>query len=184
MHAGEEVFYLLIPLAAVYMIRDFRRKAKQSGESSSTFKETEAAPPWSRKRVLGAVGLFLFFGALVVIEARTSQEPEDDVQAGPSLGSLAGNLCAAEELVRTDPAAAADIFRQKVHGPLHELADRATKADRSIAAKLLEAKYEVESATGKYPPTDQLAPALTELNRQAAAALRSVGLQQSQACLS
>jgi hypothetical protein len=179
MHAGEEVLYLLIPLAAVYIIRDLRRKAKQP---ASTSEDIEAAPPWTRKRVMGAVGLFLFFGALVVIEARTSQGPQDEVQADPSLGSLAGDLCAAERLVDTDPVAAADVFRQKVHGPLHELADRASDADRSIAASLLEAKYEVENATGRYPPTDQLAPALSELNRQAAAALPSVGLQ-SPACL-
>jgi hypothetical protein len=179
MHAGEEVFYLLIPLAAIYMIRDRRRKAKQPARASE---ETEAAPPWTRKRILGAVGLFLFFGALVIIEARTNQAPKGKVQAGQILDSLAGNLCAAEELVGTDPVAAADTFRQQVHGPLHDLADRASKADRSVAAKLLEAKYEVESATGKYPPTERLGPALRELNRQAAAAFLSVGLQ-SPACL-
>lgn len=179
MHAGEEVLYLLIPLAAIYIIRDLRRKARQPASAPT---ETDVAPPWTRKRILGTVGLFLFFGALVVIEARTSQAPEGDVQSGQSLDSLAGNLCAAEKLVGADPVAAADTFRQQVHGPLHELAGRASNADRSIAAKLLEAKYEVESATGKYPPTDQLGPALRELNRQAAAALLSVGLQ-SPACL-
>lgn len=56
---------------------------------------------------------------------------------------LVSDLCAAIEA--PDAATAADIFEREVHQPLHEVADEAAAADRSIATALLEAKFDVET---------------------------------------
>ncbi len=53
------------------------------------------------------------------------------------------NLCQARAQAR-QPEAAREIFFDRVHQPLHELATETAGADRAAAAKLLEAKQAVE----------------------------------------
>lgn len=71
----------------------------------------------------------------------------------------------------SQPDAAREIFFDRVHQPLHQLAADATDADRAVAAKLLEAKQAVERDLADAP---QLLPGdldrLAEATRWAIAA--------------
>ena len=79
-------------------------------------------------------------------------------------------LCQARAQAR-QPEAAREIFFDRVHQPLHQLAAEAADADRAVAAKLLEAKQAVERDLAEDP---QLLPgdleALAEATRRAIAA--------------
>ncbi|MGE0309619.1 MAG: hypothetical protein AB7Q27_28105 [Acidimicrobiia bacterium] len=65
------------------------------------------------------------------------------------------------------------IFHDQAHQPLHELAERATGQDRSVAARLLEAKQQVESIVDA--PDADLEPSLAMLLEAVEAALEVTG---------
>lgn len=75
-----------------------------------------------------------------------------DAEAEPD--GLLGSLCSAIEADTAE--AAANIFETQVHGPLHTFADEVGAEDRALAARVLEAKFDVESAVRD----DVLAPAV------------------------
>lgn len=181
MDAGEKIFYLLIPVSFIYLFRERRahRRARAAAPVAPPPADPAAEPPvktpqWTPRSALVFVVVFVVVGGLIVLQAVVEKKAGTPGNTGQSLGSLGSDLCKARDAVATDPAQAVAIFRDRVHGPLHELADKATKADRKVAARLLEAKYAVESATGQFPPPDNLGAALGQLNQQAAAALVSI----------
>ena len=52
-------------------------------------------------------------------------------------------LC--EAIATEDGTEAAEVFESRAHQPLHTLADEVAAVDRDVAARLLEAKFAVES---------------------------------------
>lgn len=90
--------------------------------------------------------------------------------ADVSYAGLCAALAAAEA---EDVDGAARVFD---HGPLHELAAKATEIDRATAARLLEAKQQVEAATTDDSTTPEtLAADLTTLAEATRQAQRTVG---------
>lgn len=177
MHAGEEIFYLLIPVAFIYLIRE--RRAQRRARAAAPAADQVAEPPvkeplWTPRSALVFVIVFVVVGGLVILQAVVEKRARTTGDASQSFGSLGTDMCKAREAVTIDPTQAVAIFRDRVHGPLHELADKASKSDRKVAARLLEAKYAVEMATGQFPPADNLSGVLGQLNQQAAAALVSI----------
>lgn len=59
-------------------------------------------------------------------------------------------LC--DALAADDVAATTEVFESRVHRPLHALADDLQDVDRSLAARLLEAKYDVETVVRSDDP--------------------------------
>lgn len=60
---------------------------------------------------------------------------------------LVTTLCAAiDQAAAGNAEAAADTFEVDAHTPLHELADALAALDRTATARLLEAKYALESS--------------------------------------
>lgn len=57
--------------------------------------------------------------------------------------TLVADLC--DAIAAEDAATAGEVFEGRVHRPLHDLADEAQAADRSVATRLLEAKFAVET---------------------------------------
>jgi hypothetical protein len=90
---------------------------------------------------------------------------------------LMTTLCAAiDQAAAGDAEAAADTFEVDAHTPLHDLADDLAGADRAATARLLEAKYDLESSIrggtmAPAPLVHQRLLALTEQVREALAAL-------------
>lgn len=83
-------------------------------------------------------------------------------------------LC--EALATEDVAAATEVFESRVHRPLHALADDLQDVDRSVAARLLEAKYDVETVVrsddpGPAPLVQERLQVLLDQVRQGLAAL-------------
>jgi len=99
----------------------------------------------------------------------------------PPRADLMTSLCAAiEQAAAGDADAAADTFEVDAHTPLHDLADDLATIDRAATARLLEAKYDLESSIrgGTMAPaplvhqrlltlTDHVRDALTALDRPA-----------------
>jgi hypothetical protein len=94
----------------------------------------------SRRRLLAALAA-LAAGVLVVvvIAVRRDERPA----AAPSGARVHGELC--EAISSGDGELAAARFAERIHTPLHELADAAQREDRGVAAELLEAKQRVEA---------------------------------------
>lgn len=183
MHAGEEVFYVLIPVAVLYAIKE-RRARRVSHDEVTQAPPGEQQSMWTPRRILVTLVLFLVFAGLVILGALKAPPPGSSSGSRTVTGGLGTDLCSAYASAGDDPVRSSDIFRQRVHGPLHELAARASRANRAVAARLLEAKYAVESATGQYPPDPgRLRLALADLNRQVAVAYSSTGSRPPE-CLS
>ncbi len=83
-------------------------------------------------------------------------------------------LCRTRALAATDLPAARNLFFGRVHSPLHAIAQAAEEADRPAAARMLEAKNDVEQALNEHAPATHIAPALDRLLTSTAEALRSV----------
>jgi hypothetical protein len=90
-------------------------------------------------------------------------------------------LCEAVAHAETDREAAEDLFLDKAHDPLHDIADAATKEDRDTAARLLEAKNLVESRLETM--TGPLRDDLEQLARRANDALEILDVE-SVGCVS
>lgn len=84
--------------------------------------------------VIAIVAAVLASGAL----AACSSAPTDGATDGV-LGPLCGAIAAA------DGTEASEVFESRAHQPLHTLADEVAGVDRDVAARLLEAKFAVET---------------------------------------
>ncbi|HEX9765274.1 MAG TPA: hypothetical protein VGA36_00825 [Nitriliruptorales bacterium] len=81
-----------------------------------------------------------------------------------------------------EQSAAASRRFQSVHGPLHELADDTAQADRTVAARLLEAKQQVEAAIEQQVDPADLRQRLIVLAHASVAALTAVDVAAPAAC--
>ena len=97
--------------------------------------------------------------------------------ASPSVdpfSSAASGLCEASAASEIgDFETARRVFYDTAHQPLHELASEATAVERSLAARLLEAKRSVESGLDREDP--DLADSFRTLLAAAAEALTATG---------
>ena len=117
-------------------------------------------------------GVFLL-GAFLVTTSCSSPSTARQRTATPSIEAY-GPLCEALRYARRgDLPSARQIFHDQAHQPLHELAERATEQDRSVAARLLEAKQRVEFIVDA--PGADLEPSLAMLLEAIEAALEVTG---------
>jgi hypothetical protein len=89
------------------------------------------------------------------------------------------DLCRVQTLAESDVGQARDLFFGRVHSPLHEIAAAAGEADRAVAARLLEAKNDVERAFNQGASEDEAVLAVGRLLPRTEQALRSVGVTTS-----
>ena len=84
-------------------------------------------------------------------------------------------LC--DALAADDAAGMTAVFEDRVHRPLHDLADELQAADRTAATRLLEAKYGVETVVrgDADAPAALVHQRLEELDTQVRAALDALG---------
>ena len=116
--------------------------------------------------------------ALVLVAVScTGASPSEPTSSG--LVDIAVGLCSAAEA--TDVSSATNAFRE-VHGPLHDLADQTAQVDRSVAARLLRAKRQVEAAIDRTAEAQELQSLLKELASGAAAALVTLDLTPPAEC--
>ena len=128
-------------------------------------------PPWLPRGVLVA---------LVAVGAAACGGPgAPDGSVGNDLVEVTEALCTAAD--EPDLAEAIAGF-QRVHGPLHDLADQVSQTDRQVAARLLVAKQQVEADIDEDPGASLLRPHLADLSDAAAAALRSLDLPVPATC--
>ena len=95
------------------------------------------------------------------------------------LSDAYSELCDVSAQAGSDVDAARDLFYGRVHSPLHEIARVAGEVDRSVAARLLEAKNDVERAFADDAPAPEVSAALGRLLPRTGQALRSVGVTTS-----
>lgn len=112
---------------------------------------------------LAVITVFVVVGGLILRSLRGTSE-----DTAPVLDATCRVLALAD---RGEVRAAEDLFLDRVHEPIHDLARRASEAGhRSEAARLLEAKNAIESsATG---PTSAAAEQLVTATRST---LRTLG---------
>lgn len=117
-----------------------------------------------------ALGLVLGFG---LVGACGSGDGSADVTTTTGKPTDYAGLC--EAISEANAGAKETAVQVFDHGPLHELAEKVTDQDRSLAARLLEAKEQAESdSTDPAVTADALAQdlvALAALTRDAQAAV-------------
>ncbi len=131
----------------------------------------------SRLRVLVAVAvLAALAGSGVVVLAMGGGEDSraPAVDTGGRYGQAYAGLCAARSAAAAGEAAGArEVFFDRAHQPLHELASGAAAYDRAVAARLLEAKEAVEAGLIQLRPS--LVADLDHLLSATASAAEAVG---------
>ncbi len=88
-------------------------------------------------------------------------------------------LCGTRTLIEEDAERAGDQFFGRVHSPLHIIAARAQDRDRAVAARMLEAKNDVERSFNDRAPAGETALALDRLLVRTQQALISIGVTPS-----
>ncbi len=127
--------------------------------------------------VLALVGSGLV--ALVLADGGGSRSPA--VEAGGRYEPVHAGLCAARSAAAAGSVPAArEAFFDRAHQPLHELASDAAARDRSVAARLLEAKEAVEA--GLNQPGPSFVADLDRLLAATAAAVEAVGQARPRPC--
>jgi hypothetical protein len=121
----------------------------------------------------------LVVAALVAVGCRaTEPAAESRSPRGQRLQAASQGLCDAQVLVSDGKISdAAEVFEERTHAFLHELADEVQDVDRGAAARLLEAKERLEEALAA-PRTDPggVAEIITELQRAVSGAASAVDL--------
>lgn len=110
-----------------------------------------------------------------------SDTVEDRKELERQVGTLGSDLCAASMESGVSPDASVQIFQQRIHGPLHALADALAEEDRPAATKLLRRKFNVEEDIRRKAPPAELAVTFAGLNESAMEGLRILSLP-SPAC--
>lgn len=133
--------------------------------------------------LIGGIGFagFKLFGETVG-EAGSLASDEERKRLEKQVRTLGADLCAASLQAGTAPPAAAQLFGQKVHGPLHALAGALAEEDRPAATKLLRDKFNVEEDIRRQAPPPELAASFAALNESTMDGLRILSLP-SPACL-
>lgn len=89
------------------------------------------------------------------------------------------DLCRTRSLAGSDAGEARDFFYGRVHSTLHDIARSAEDADRSVAARMLEAKNDVERSFNTSTPAAETTAALDRLLASTQEALISIGVTTS-----
>lgn len=95
------------------------------------------------------------------------------------LQDVYADLCRTRALAEPRTAAARDLFFGRVHAPLHLIARASEDQSRPVAARMLEAKNDVEAAFNGEATGRSIAVALERLLTSTAEALRSLGVTTS-----
>lgn len=121
---------------------------------------------------LAAIGYAVYQGA--------AQSPGQGAPTADSiLRNAYGDLCRTHALADSDVDEARDLFYGRVHSPLHDIARRAEDSDRSVAARMLEAKNDVEQSFNASAPAARITAALDQLLASTEEALISIGVTTS-----
>jgi hypothetical protein len=128
----------------------------------------------------GHMALWLGLVSVVAAGCRAS-EPAAGSQSPEArqLQAASQGLCDAQVLISDGKISeAADVFEDRTHAYLHELAEEVQDVDRAIAAELLEAKERLEVALDAPQASDPAAVAVSiaELQRALADAAAAVDL--------
>lgn len=107
-------------------------------------------------------------------EEQAHQHHDAAARFRESMSLIAVNVCAAAR--RESHAEASSIFQQKVHAPLHVLAEQVADKDRGTAARLLHDKHRVETHIKKGSAGPELSESLYALAESTGAALRLMAL--------
>lgn len=137
------------------------------------FVQKSAAPPVGL--VLIAAGIVVSIGSFTFLTTDAPEHPH--AGALDTERSYRDSVQALCEASRAEPDAAAALFVDRVHGPLHVLADEIASEDRAVAARLLEAKQSVESALEPETGRARLRAELDRLIDATVAALSVVDLE-------
>lgn len=106
--------------------------------------------------------------------AGTGVQTSDEVLQAAFTG-----LCETRSLAGDDLDEARGQFYGRVHSPLHDIARLAEEADRAVAARMLEAKNDVEQSFNTFAPADATTAALDRLLTRTEEALNSIGVTTS-----
>lgn len=122
--------------------------------------------PPARAVVLHPVRPALLFVVALLVAACGNASADDD--------TVLSALC--DAITAEDVATAAEVFESDAHPRLHELAAAVQAQDRGVAARLLEAKYAVETVVrgdelGPAPLVRERLEVLAERSREALQAL-------------
>lgn len=147
-----------------------------------------------RRRATRALGSLLLVavaiaGVVGVMARLMSHDGNDTPRSAASPSTIdpkflnaRDGLCAAAARARGgDPSGARTLFFERAHQPLHELAAAAQEEDPAVAARLLEAKAQVEASLE--PPHDRLADNLDVLAQAVGRAMWSAGGNDPGPCL-
>lgn len=128
-----------------------------------------------RAAVLAVLGLALAAGIYLAAAGGPDLSGEGEEADLRAQGTY-NLLCDTRWLAETNPTGARDLFFGRVHWPLHEIADRVAGVDRTVAARFLEAKNDVEATLNRGAPVAELSAALDSLLQWTEQALRSLGV--------
>lgn len=142
-----------------------------------------ASPQGARPRLLIVLVLLGLSGVGFAVYSQTAGKP-DAAGAGVQtsdevLLAAYADLCETRSLAGGDVEEARGQFYSKVHSPLHDIARKAEEADRAVAARMLEAKNDVEQSFNTSAPADATTAALDRLLTRTAEALNSIGVTTS-----
>lgn len=132
----------------------------------------------TRAVVLATAVVVVVAGVVVLLNRSSTPAPPPD--AGGYRRAHAGVCEAATMVGAGDAAGAHGVFLARSHTALHSLASAAAEVDRSVAARLLEAKAAVEASLPSAAPG--AASDLRRLADATANAMRTVTGQRPAAC--
>lgn len=122
--------------------------------------------------LVGLIGSFTFLkniGGAGTITVQGQEYEEDE------LVDVVAATCTARDAAE-DPDAAQATFLDRVHVPLHVIAVAVEDEDRSLSARLLEAKQDVEEELAEKADPEVLESAFDELIEVTAAALNALDI--------
>lgn len=124
---------------------------------------------------LAGVGMAVFF--------RSAGKPDPSGPGGQAsdeaLRTAYSDLCETRALAGEDVDEARGQFYGRVHSPLHDIARQTEEADRAVAARMLEAKNDVERSFNTSAPAEATTAALDRLLARTGEALNSIGVTTS-----
>lgn len=170
LHAGgwDEILLVAVPIALFALFRWLasRREEDQPEEGE----EGRVAPG-----LVVAVGGLVAVGVLVaVLVPSGSDEGAADEDGSGVRETLLGLCAAADAAAGGSVEDARDVFFDRSHQGLHDLAASTSEEDRTAAASLLESKQGVESMLRAAVSTDELPSELRRLLEDARDAARAV----------
>ncbi|HEU4868029.1 MAG TPA: hypothetical protein VFV09_09895 [Actinomycetota bacterium] len=135
-------------------------------------------PSIGRSRLLIVLVLLGLAAVGFAVYSQTAGKPDaagDGVQTSDEVLETAyTDLCETRSLAGADVEEARGQFYGKVHSPLHDIARKAEEADRAVAARMLEAKNDVEQSFNTSAPAEETTAALDLLLTRTAEALNSI----------